>query len=132
MVAEEEQRAVTQANFPQLSVDALVVDPTAVLAAQIFEVVAAGSPGDARVLAGDETVVEDGGVGPGGHPVCATPDEEIVAGDLQARPRGEGGRIGAADDQQHRTIPLLAGRERRLDRRQRSFGGIAHPRETNT
>ena len=37
-----------------------------------------------------------------------------------------------ADHQEHRPIPLLARGERRLDRRQRSFGGIAHPWETNT
>ncbi len=39
VVAEEEQRAVAQAHLP---LDALVVDPGAVLAAEIFEVVAAG------------------------------------------------------------------------------------------
>ncbi len=78
------------------------------------------------MLARDETVVEDGGVGPDRHPVRPPSDEEIVAGDLQAGARGESGRVRAADDQQHRPIPLLAGRERRLDRRQRLFGGIAH------
>jgi hypothetical protein len=71
--------------------------------------------------------LENGGVGADRHPVRPPSDEEIVAGDLQTRAGGESGHIRAADHQEHRPIPLLARRERRLDRRQRSFGGIAHP-----
>ena len=115
------------------SVSARVVEPGAVLAAEILDLVAAGDAREARVLARDDAVGEHERVRAGPRLVGrAPPDDERLAEELQARLRRQPRRLGRADEQQHRAVLVLAGRERRLDGRERPFGPVRHAAQTIT
>src|SRR5204862_6889006 len=114
-VAEEDQRAVAERGALG---EAYVVEPGAVLAAEVLDLVAAAAGGgdDPGVGAGDEAVGEDQHVAPGARRLGrAAADQQLVADELQAGPGGEAGAVAAADHQQDGAVAQLAVGERRLD-----------------
>jgi hypothetical protein len=136
VVADEDQRAVVQRDA---LLDADVVDPGAVLAAEIDElvaivvVVARSRLDDPRVVAGDQRVVEDRAQPTGTGLLGRAPsDLQIISHEQQASRRRQRGLVGAADHQQERNLRELARRQRRVDRRQCLVVGGAHPRKPIT
>ena len=59
----------------------------------------------------------------------APADDEGLAQRLQPRPRRQPRRLGGAHEQEHRSVLVLAGRQRRLNGRERPFRRLRHPRD---